>query len=109
MALLRRRHGRGAVLRRRSGRGTAVTVIRVVGAVFAGILVLHILFGLLGANPNNSLVATVGDVANALALWFVNLFTMNDANLQLLLNYGLAAIFWLVVAGLLARVVGRAG
>lgn len=94
-----------AELRRRSGRGAAVTVINVVGAILALILVAHILFALLGANPNNTLAATIADWANVLALWFVNLFTLGDAKLQLLLNYGLAAIFWLIVAGLLARLV----
>jgi hypothetical protein len=42
-----------------------------------------------------------------LALWFRNLFATGNANLDVLLNFGLAIVFWVVVAGLLARLVDR--
>lgn len=93
----------------RSGRATAGTVVRVIGTIIAVILVAHILFALLGANPDNPLVVWVAQWAGALALWFGNLFATGSEALNVILNYGLAAVFWLVVTGLIARVLYRAG
>ena len=91
----------------RGGRGTAAKVVRVVGSVIAAILVAHMLFVLLGANPDNQLAAWVARWADTLALWFVNLFATGSAALNVLLNYGLAAVFWLLVTGLIARALYR--
>lgn len=88
-------------------RTTVGTVIRAVGTVFAVILGLYILFVLLGANSANSFVRVISDWAGVLALWFRNLFQTGSVNLDVLLNYGLAIIFWVVVTGVLARVVDR--
>jgi hypothetical protein len=92
-------------VRHGSGRRAAVTIINVGGSVIALILVAHIIFGLLHANPGNILVSTVAEWANIFGVWFVNLFNTGEPVLQLILNYGLAAVFWLIVAGLLARLV----
>ncbi|MFC0429510.1 hypothetical protein [Kutzneria buriramensis] len=93
----------------RGGRATAGTVVRVIGTIIAVILVAHILFGLLGANPNNPLVVFVAQWADVLAIWFRGLFATGSDALNVILNYGLAAVFWLVVTGLIARVLYRAG
>jgi hypothetical protein len=85
------------------------SIIRGVGAVIAVILVLNILFALLGANPGNAFVQFVANWAGVLALWFKNLFATGNAQLDLILNYGLAVIFWVFVFGLLARLVDRTG
>ncbi len=92
----------------RSRRGTtAGTVIRGVGTVFAIFLGLQILFVLLGANTANSLVQFISEWAQVLALWFHDLFNTGNFKLDVVLNYGLAIVFWLVVTGLLARLVNR--
>jgi len=93
----------------RGGRATAGTVVRVIGTIIAVILVAHILFALLGANPNNPLVVFVAQWADALAIFFRGLFATGSDALNVILNYGLAAVFWLVVTGLIARVLYRAG
>ena len=93
----------------RGGRATAVTVVRVIGTIIAVILVAHILFALLGANPNNPLVVFVAQWADALAIFFRGLFATGSDALNVILNYGLAAVFWLVITGLIARVLYRAG
>ena len=89
------------------GRTAAGSIIRGIGAVIAIILILHILVALCGANPANPFVTFVASWANMLALWFANLFATGNPSFDLVLNYGLAAVFWLVVTGLLARLVGR--
>lgn len=85
----------------------AANIISAIGAIIAIILVAHVLFTLFGANPGNALVTFVRQWASILALWFHDLFTTGNATLDLIVNYGLAIVFWLVVTGLLARLVAR--
>ena len=90
-------------------RTVAGSIISGIGAVIAIIIVLHILFVLFGANAANPFVGFIATWAKTLALWFSNLFATGNPNMDLILNFGLAAIFWLVVTGLLARLVSRIG
>lgn len=94
-------------LRTTSGRGTASRVISGIGVVFALIEILFILMIVLGANPANAFFKFIQSLADPLALFFPGLFNTGNFNVDVLLNYGLAAVFWLVVTGLLARVVSR--
>ncbi|NUT49600.1 MAG: hypothetical protein HOV94_20170 [Saccharothrix sp.] len=91
----------------RSGSFTAARVISAVGAVFALIEVLYILMILFGANPANAFFRFIQQLAEPLALFFPGLFQLGNANLDLIINYGLAAVFWVVVTSLLARLVAR--
>jgi hypothetical protein len=91
--------------RRLSSRGTAARVILGVGALFALIEILFILLVLLGANSGNAFYRFVHSLAGALALFFPGLFDVSGAKLQVILDYGLAAVFWIVVTGLIARAV----
>lgn len=86
---------------------TAGGIIRAVGTFFAIVLGLQILFVLFNANPNNDVAQFVAEWARVLALWFHNLFATGNVDLDVVLNYGLAIVFWLVVTGLLARLVNR--
>jgi hypothetical protein len=90
-----------------TGRGSAARVIRGIGAVFALIEVLYILMILLGANQSNALFGLIRSLAEPLALFFPGLFPLGDANLALIVNYGLAAVFWWVVSSFVARAVSR--
>ena len=94
-------------LRTTSGRGTASRVISGIGVVFALIEILFILMIVLGANPANAFFKFIQSLADPLALFFPGLFNTGNFNVDVLLNYGLAAVFWLVVTGILARVVSR--
>ena len=94
-------------LRTTSGRGTASRVISGIGVVFALIEILYILMIVLGANQANAFFRFIGSLAEPLALFFPGLFATGNYNVDVLLNYGLAAVFWLVVTGILARVVSR--
>ena len=94
-------------LRTTSGRGTASRVISGIGVVFALIEILFILMIVLGANPANAFFRFIQSLADPLALFFPGLFNTGNFNVDVLLNYGLAAVFWLVVTGILARVVSR--
>lgn len=94
-------------LRTTSGRGTASRVISGIGVVFALIEILYILMIILGANQGNAFFKFIQSLAEPLALFFPGLFGTGNYNLDVFLNYGLAAVFWLVVTGLLARAVSR--
>jgi hypothetical protein len=91
----------------RTGSGTAARIIQLVGAVFALIEVIYILLLLFGANAGNAFFRFIQSLAEPLALFWPGLFPIANYNLSVIVNYGLAAVFWLVIAGLLARVVSR--
>jgi hypothetical protein len=91
-----------------SERRTAGRVIEIAAIVIAAILVAHIVFVLLGANAGNDIVHTVGNWAAWFATWFLNLFTPSSYKVATTLNYGLAAICYLVAGRLLATVINRA-
>lgn len=85
----------------------AANIISGIGAVIAVILLAHVLFTLFAANPANTLVTFVRDWAGVLAIWFHDLFNTGNATMNLIVNYGLAIVFWLVVTGIIARLVAR--
>ncbi|HEV3169496.1 MAG TPA: hypothetical protein VGZ32_04120 [Actinocrinis sp.] len=73
--------------------------------VIAAIIVLHIIFVLIGANAGNTIVSTDADWSGTLAAWFKDLFTPGNYKLAVFLNYGLAAIFYLIIGRVVARLV----
>ena len=54
-------------------------------------------------------MSTDGDWAHWLATWFIDLFTPAGTKLRTFLNYGLAALFYLAVGGILRRAVRDVG
>lgn len=89
----------------RTGSGTAARVVQLIGAVFALIEVIYILLVLFGANAGNAFFRFIQSLAEPLALFFPGLFNFSSYALSVIVNYGLAAVFWLVIAGLIARFV----
>lgn len=87
--------------------GVLAGLVRWVGLVFALILVIHVLLTVGNANPDNGITVFFADAADPLALAFRNLFTPENAELRVLVNYGLAALFWLIVSGIVARLIRR--
>jgi hypothetical protein len=82
-------------------------VITGIGVLFALIEVVYILMILFGANQANSFFVFIRSLAAPLALFFPGLFDLGNYNLSVIVNYGLAAVFWIVVAGFLARLISR--
>jgi hypothetical protein len=85
------------------------TVIRWIGLVFALILVIHVVLTVGSANPANGITGFFADWADPIAIGFKDLFTPADPKLFVLVNYGLAALFWLIVSTVLAKIVRRFG
>jgi hypothetical protein len=86
-------------------RGSAGRAILLACIVIAIIIVMHIVFVLLGANTGNTIVSTDADWSGTLAAWFKDLFTPSSYKFGVFLNYGLAAIFYLVIGRLAASLV----
>lgn len=91
----------------RRGAGFLASLLRIVGLVIVAILVIHIVFTLLDANPANFLTQFVAEWAAMFNLGLGNLFTPDQPKLAVTLNYGVAAIVWLVVTTLIVRLVRR--
>ncbi|PXY32659.1 hypothetical protein BAY60_02260 [Prauserella muralis] len=89
--------------------GLLAGIARWVGLAFALILVLHVIFVIGEANPDNGIVSFVADWAEGLALGFKDLFRPDDPKLDVLVNYGIAALFWLIVSSIVARIIRRVG
>jgi hypothetical protein len=86
-------------------------VVRWIGLVAAIILAIHVVLVAGEANPANGIARLIGNLADALSLGFKDLFNKpaDDLKLRVLINYGIAAIFWLVATHLLARLIRRFG
>lgn len=78
-----------------------------VGGLFAVIEVVYILLQVFNANPANKFFTFIKSLAEPLALFFPGLFTLGNHDLDVILTYGLAAVFWLVVCGFIARLLIR--
>jgi len=79
-------------------------LVFLVAIIIAIILIAHIVFVLLDANVGNDIVHTDATWAAWLATWFLDLFTPKSHKLNIFLNYGIATLFYLVVGGILRRI-----
>jgi hypothetical protein len=89
--------------------GVLAGILSWIGLALAVVLVIHVVLTVGGANPDNSITRTVRDIAQPLALGFRDLFTPDDAKLRVLVNFGIAALFWLAVRALVLKLVRRLG
>ena len=86
----------------------AVTV-RLVGCVLAAILLVRIGLAFVPVNPDNVIVAWIVRFADIIVWGFRDLFLPADPRIALAANYGLAAVFWLVVGVIATRMLSRIG
>lgn len=91
------------------GIGAVAGVLRVIGLAVVAVLVLHVLLTLLSANPDVWLVAVVRDLAGTFDLGLAELFRPEDPQLAVVLNYGTAALIWLVLTAVVVRLLSRLG
>lgn len=82
-------------------------VVTGIGGLFALIEVVYILMLIFGANQMNGFFNLIRQIAEPLALFFPGLFNFTNNDLSVIVNYGLAAVFWLVITGIVGRVLGR--
>jgi len=82
-------------------------VVHVVVSIIVLIIVAGILLVLLKANPANSIVSQVHDWAHSLAGPFDGIFSFHSARVAIAVNWGIAAVVYLLVGGLIGRLLGR--
>ncbi|MGX1887476.1 hypothetical protein [Streptomyces sp. NPDC055287] len=88
-----------------TGAHRAALVIHTMADIAAGFLALWILLYLLDANQGNVFVGFVHGMADWLAGWSQDIFTMETEGLRVLLNYGLPAVIYLLLGhGIAARI-----
>jgi hypothetical protein len=97
-----RRYGYGL-----PARAAIARLVTLVAAAVAAIIVVGILLVVLGANESNSLVKALMDAARWLAGPFRNLFTFDNHKTTIAVNWGIAAVVYLAVGRLIARVIAR--
>jgi hypothetical protein len=88
--------------------GRIAQLIRLIGWILAAVIVLGILFIVLDANPDNSIVSAVHDTARWLVGPFDGMFKPHDHKLAIAINWGIAALVYVIVGSLIASLVGRA-
>jgi hypothetical protein len=81
--------------------------IRALAAAVAAVIVIAIILFVVSANPHNVIVSDIHDAGNWLVGPFHHVFSVSDAKLAMGLNWGLAALVYLVVGGLLASLLAR--
>ncbi|GLZ06068.1 hypothetical protein Acsp03_35340 [Actinomadura sp. NBRC 104412] len=96
----------GGYPQRDGGRALAGVIHLVAGFVVA-VFLLHMLFVVFEANQDNGFVNGIYNLAKVLVLGLGDVFTPDDAKLGVVLNYGLAALLYLIVAQLIVRVLNR--
>src|SRR4051794_35531616 len=84
-------------------------IVRLVTAVVVGIIVVGIVLHLLGANGSNGIVSAIYDAAGWLVTPFKGVFSPSGAKAQIAANWGLAAVVYAVVGGLISRLLAGMG
>ena len=87
--------------------GIAAGIISWVGLALAVVLVVHVVLTVGGANPDNPITTTIRSLAEPISLAFKDLFNPEDAKLRVIVNFGLAALFWLGVRAIVLKLVRR--
>lgn len=119
MSRLRRRrrvaeddgHERGRGRGRRGGglaaRRALARVIDLITLIVVGVIVLGIVLVLLKANPENGLVDALRDAAKYLSKPFDAIFEMDKRRTEIAVNWGIAAVVYLIAGRVLSRLVSR--
>jgi hypothetical protein len=92
--------GAGAVM------GTLARVVQLIVSIIVLIIVAGIVLVLLKANATNTIVSDVHDAARWPVGPFHNIFSFHNGRVALAVNWGIAAVVYLVVGGLIVRLLG---
>jgi hypothetical protein len=91
------------------GAGAVARALRTIGSAIVAVLLLHVVLTLLQANPDNVVAAQIRRLANTFDLGMSNLFLVDDPQVAVLLNYGSAALAWLLITLVVVRLTRRIG
>ncbi len=84
------------------------SVITGIAAIIAGIIVVGIILVLVDANQRNTIVDFILDIGRFFVRPFRDLFPQDDPKENIVINWGIAALVYLIVGAIIARIVRRA-
>lgn len=84
-------------------------IVRTAAALAVAIIIVAIVLFVLGAKPSNDIVKAIHDAGSWLAGPFKGLFSIHDRKVGLAVNWGIAAIVYGIVGGVLSRLLGGVG
>jgi len=82
-------------------------IVRTLASLIALVIVAAIVLFILGANPSNGIVSAIHDAGAWLVGPFKNLFSIHHAKVAMAVNWGLAALVYLIVGHLIASLLAR--
>ena len=100
-----------ATARRGVGGGfiLAARIVMLATWIVVAIIVAAILLRVLAANTDNSLVKNIHDLGKTLVGPFKDLFSIKNPKTSIAVNWGLAALAYLIVGSIIARILRRIG
>jgi hypothetical protein len=91
----------------RKGLWGIARAVSLITSIVVGLLVLAILLVVFEANRDNAIVDALLDAGAWLAEPFDNVFSLDERKERIAVNYGLAALVYAIVGGLIARLLRR--
>jgi hypothetical protein len=83
-------------------------VVRLIVVVIVALIVAAIVLRVLDANAGNSIVKAIHDAAKFFVSPFDGMFSISKAKLNIAVNWGIGAIVYAVVGGIVASLIARA-
>ncbi|MBC6460297.1 hypothetical protein [Actinomadura sp. HBU206391] len=89
--------------------GAIATIAALATTVVVAVLAVHIVFAVFEANGSNDIVIAFRDWADGLVWQFKDVFAPHDPKVAVLVNYGLAAVVYLVAGRIVVGLIRRLG
>lgn len=90
---------------RTMSRYTTATVVLVITGIIAAFIALAILLVIVDANQGNMIVNAIVEIGSFFSTPFHDMFPQRNAEMNVLVNWGLAALAYLLIGGIVARFV----
>ena len=90
-----------------AGRAALARLVTAVAAIAALIIALAIVLHVLRAKASNGIVSAIHDAGSWLSSWSHGIFSIQNGDWRMVVNWGIAAVVYLIVARLIARLLVR--
>ena len=87
--------------------GLLASIVRTVAAVIGGLIIVHAVFVLFGANSHNVLVQFTAGIRDSFGWFTKNLFQPSDKKIAEAINDALAGFIWVFLGSLVAKFIAR--
>jgi hypothetical protein len=87
--------------------GLVGSLVRAIASIIGGLIVVHAVFVLFGANPTNVLVQLTAGIRDSFGWFTKNLFQPSDHKMGEAINDALAGFIWVFLGSLVAKFIAR--